>query len=120
MNNGENELTKEGDGYKLELGTDQKDSITLTPSAAGVRLAENASVKITAKVADTNETGLAVKANADGTVTISVEEGATIEKEKSVDVTFSIEKSADDATGLIVVPDEVTKTVTISTKEATE
>ena len=120
VNNGENELTKEGDGYKLELGTDQKDSITLTPSAAGVRLAENASVKITAKVADTNETGLAVKANADGTVTISVEEGATIEKEKSVDVTFSIEKSADDATGLIVVPDEVTKTVTISTKEATE
>ena len=110
---GDTELTEEGEGYKLELSAEQAETVVLTPEAAGVRLTGNEKVTIKAEVAGEVD-GFMLKANGDGTVTISaVSEEAGTSRENCT-ATFKIEATTKENTGLTAVPEEVTKIVTIT------
>ena len=112
------ELTEEGEGYKLELSAEQEGTVVLTPEAIGVRLTGNEKVTIKAEVTGTVD-GFTLKVNEDGTVTISAASEEAGTSRENCTATFKIEATGKEDTGLTAVPEEVTKTVTI-TAAATE
>ena len=116
---GDTELTEEGEGYKLELSAEQEGTVVLTPEAIGVRLTGNEKVTIKAEVTGTVN-GFTLKANSDGTVTISASNADEGTSRENCTATFTIEATTEEDTGLTAVPEEVTKTVTITAAAAEE
>lgn len=64
--------------------------------------------------------GFTLKVNEDGTVTISASNADEGTSRENCTATFTIEATTEEDTGLTAVPEEVTKTVTITAAAAEE